>query len=191
MAWDRGRLPTPIDQVARGFIPSAEVREGGAVNKGGVQSRTAVVYPFWDRPPASATDFFIQPLPFSLPAGPSAAPVLIPGASFQLPAQNEGVVRSVSIFVDAPTTALNVVWSLRINGQPVAGADALTTFPRSASNLSITFEYFKQVPVGALIELVVSNRSAAGPWTVGGNFAGWSWPMADRIRVFGESGQGY
>lgn len=183
---DRRALPPEL----RGNMATGKAAQGGvgfpvaAPGEGGATARVANLPPPWQFPIASAVDFFQQAQNMILPAGVGAT---ITDAALPLAMQDgyKAVVRSVVIFVDAPTTALSFFFTLLVNGAPVQGWDRLRTYPRSATNLSIGFEGVVRVPQNATISGIVTNENAAGPWTVGMNFAGWQWPLSDEQRIYG------
>jgi hypothetical protein len=43
-----------------------------------------------------------------------------------------------------------------------------------------------QVPADTLIDVVAINNAASGPWSVGVEVTGWSWPVMQRVWTFGE-----
>jgi len=147
--------------------------------------RMPVVQPYYEIKPPSGLDFYFNEVGV-LAAGAGSILVVPAAGPIQLNTMYEGVIKSVTIFVDAPTALLDVDFGLRVAGSLIPGWDRLRSFPRAANNLSIGFGGTVQIPAGVAIDVLITNRSAAGPWTVGAEVTGWSWPMADRRRVFGE-----
>jgi hypothetical protein len=62
----------------------------------------------------------------------------------------------------------------------------LRSFARVANNLNIEFTGYVQCPGNTLIDVLVTNTNASGPWTVGVEVSGWAWPVIDRVRAFGQ-----
>lgn len=143
------------------------------------------IFPPWLYPMPQGNDFFVTTI------GGAKSAVLAAGIGatlrtdvFTLPGESAGVVRFVSIFVNAPTLLIDVNWILLINGSPVPGWN-LTTYPRVAQNLSIDFEGVIRVPVGADISILIQNNAASGPWTVGAQFSGWYWSKRSADELYG------
>lgn len=147
--------------------------------------KTADIPPFWQFKPTFGIDFYYNTTG-TLAAGAGSTLVLTGNPIIRLTPDYEGVVASVQIFVDAPTTLIDVDWMLRFNSSPVPGWSNLTTFPRAANSISIEFGGPVQVPSNTLIDVLVTNNAASGPWTVGVEVTGWSWPIMKRIWTFGE-----
>lgn len=134
------------------------------------QQTTLQKFPPWLYKPESGQDYTTNETG-TLAAAVGATLAL---AAFQIPANTKGVIRLFTLFVDAPNLTIDVDWIVRINRAPVPGW-TFTTFPRVANNLSIDFEGVVYVPEGALIDVLVRNNAATGPWTVGAQLSGWSW----------------
>lgn len=147
--------------------------------------RVASIPPFWQQKPSFGIDFYYNTTG-TLAAGAGSTVVLTGNPPITLTPSYEGVVAGVNIFVDAPTTLINVVWQLRFNQAPVPGWSNLTTFPRAANSISIGFPGPLQVTPDTDIDVVAINNAASGPWTVGVEVTGWSWPVMQRIWTFGE-----
>jgi len=147
--------------------------------------RVASIPPFWQFKPSFGLDFYFNTTG-TLAAGAGSTVTLGGAPAVNITPDYEGVVAGVNIFVDAPTILINVVWQLRFNQSPVPGWATLTTFPRAANSISIEFSGPLQVPPNTLVDVQVINNSAAGPWTVGVEVTGWSWPVMKRIWSFGD-----
>lgn len=119
----------------------------------------------------------------ALGAGP-ALTIKPAGLVTQLNAGYVAVVRFVQIFVDAPTTTLDVDWILLVNDAPVPGWDRLGSFPRNATNLSITFDGTVRVPASASISIAIRNNEATAR-TVGASYGGWQTPQGIIDQTFG------
>lgn len=158
---------------------------GGPLGRLGGLVKTAAIPPYWLDKPPEGIDYYFN-VEGVLAAGAGSTVILVGTPATLIQVNYEAVVASVNIFVDAPTTALGAVWTLRFNESPVSGWDTLRTFARAANNLSIEFSGNVQVPGGTKIDVLVSNTNAGGPWTVGVEVTGWAWPRLARIRAFGE-----
>jgi len=158
---------------------------------------TRVVFPPWLYPLASGNDFFGLNV-FTTPntqAGAVGKVAVLPAGlgqaifsqAFVVPEGMRGVVRVMTIFVNAPTAvpAIDVDWILRINGGPVQGW-TFTTFPRTAANLSIDFGGIVRLASGSVVDVAIVNRTATGPWTVGVQFGGWYYSVAEATKLYGD-----
>lgn len=184
-------MTRPGDRLAQRLVPDIVNRTnlGPAAHAGGTDGvalppATRMIFPPWLYEIESAQDYTIQATG-ALPGGAgqtfsdqTAAGVL------QLLGTYVGVLSFITIFVDAPTTALDVKWTLRFNGAPVQGFDNLRSFPRIAQNLSITFPGPKRIPIGARVDVIATNNNASA-WTVGYSVGGWFWLQDDGARIFG------
>lgn len=167
-----------------GGVPAPTVLRDGTVIPAPPR-RMPVIQPYYTEKPPSGQDFYFNETGV-LAAGAGSTLVLPAAGPLLINPNFEGVIKSVVIFIDAPLTTLDIVWQLRVNGGGVVGWDALRTFPRTANNLSIEFSGTVQVPGSSKIDVLITNNNAVGPWTVGAEVSGWAWPVADRVRVFGE-----
>lgn len=184
MAFRGGAPPAPSDVRGRVGFPVAG--QAGVPARPGQQPAPVgalQIFPPWLYPIDSAVDFQPRADGVALAAGATETPA---DTVLQLPAGYAGVIRFVSIFVDSPTTALDVSWALRINGGPVPGWNNLRSFPRSANNISITFEGVVQVPQNATIDITIVEHGGALAWTVGASYGGWQWPTAAELELYGR-----
>lgn len=182
---------TPNDIRARGFAPrpasggssqGAPARATPMSEKAGLARQ---IFPPWLYPLRQGSDFFI----FTIGGAKSAALAAGAGSTlvsdpFRLPKDTSAVIRLVSIFANLPTGAIDVEWTLRINKVPVQGW-TFTTYPRVANNLSIEFGGIVRVAPNSTIDVLITNKSAAGPWTVGTQFGGWYWNNVAAEQTFG------
>lgn len=146
----------------------------------------AAIPPFYYVKPPSGQDFYFNVEPVVLAAGAGSNVVIAPAAPLAIFPLYKGVVAFVTIFLDAPTNATSVNFTLRFNGGPVQGADALRSFPRTANNLSVTFPFNIVVPGGTVIDVLATNQNASGPWTVSAEVGGWQYPESLERRIFGD-----
>lgn len=186
-SWTNSKLPVPpdIDALRAGRVHGQRLRTP--------IPRSAQVPPFWEFKPPSGVDFYAS-MTGTLAAAVGATLLLDPsvngnpiGPVIRLTPDYEGVVQTVNIFIDAITTAWNASFSLLANGAPVQGWANLTSFPRNANSINIPFNGPLQIPPNTLLQVLVTNNAATGPWTVGAQVAGWSWPTVDRMETFGDN----
>lgn len=166
--------PRPTAQDARNLIPGQSPAADKAVSVS-IQAPEVVSIP-------SAQDFLVQ---LKTAALANVIGTTVDTAELRLNAGEYGVVKVVEIFVNAPTTAINVNWALLVNDAPVPGFDNLSTFPRAAANLSIAFTGTVRLPPSARVRVRITNLAATGPWDVGAAFAGWKWNAQQGERYTG------
>jgi hypothetical protein len=133
----------------------------------------------------SARDFQLAGTGLILPA--VAGGTIVPFAPLKLAAGEVAAITSAVIFINAPTLLTDIFFSILINNIPVPGDDQLQSFPRVAQNLSIAFDLDIRVPSRALISGLITNRTAAGPWTVGFQLNGFRYPESDAVRFYGSN----
>lgn len=147
--------------------------------------RAAQVPPFYQIRPPTAVDFFYKRMG-TLAAGAGSTLVLAQASrALRILPDYKGVVAGVTIFVDAPLATLDITFALRLNGGTVEGWDKLEPFPTAANAIIIPFPGTLQIPGNSLIDVLVTNNAASGPWTVGASVAGWQWPRIDEDIAFG------
>jgi hypothetical protein len=151
----------------------------------GIIPRAAQVPPFWQFKPPEGIDFFFRTAG-TLAAGAGSTLILAPTPRFRILPDYSGVIAGVSIFVDTPLTTLDITFTLRWNGGPVQGWDQLEAFPVAANAIIIPFPGNLQVPGGTDVDVLVTNNSAAGPWTVGATVTGWQWARINEDIAFGR-----
>jgi len=133
----------------------------------------------------SSQDFTAQDFTMILGAGIGTT-VSSAALSFRLPQSMVGWLQQFSIYVLASLPTTNITFQLRINEGPVAGFSKQPP-PGAANIIVIDYNDLRvRVPNGAKVDVLVTNNSAAGPWTVGGVIAGWYHPIADELRIFGD-----
>lgn len=177
-AWGKSRASLA---GLRGTDPAAAPDMGAQDND--ERSQVVSIPPPEVNPIPTARDFFQQLKSATLAAGVGATVTTVP--ELRLKPGEVGVIKIVEIFVDAPTTLIDVTWALFVNGGPVPGFDNLSTFPRAATNLSIGFTGTIRLPPSAIVTMVITNNSVAGPWTVGAAYAGWRWNEQEGERYTG------
>lgn len=183
----RRRLPVAVP----GDVAAAQHKVLGGPGAGlrGVRGNSVAmrqIFPPWLYPMEQGNDFNIVTIGGAKVAVLAAAVgATLTSDPLRLTDSDEGVVRLMTIFVDAPTTAIDVNWTLRINGAPVPGW-TVTTFPRNANNLSIDTEGVVRLPAGALVDVLIENRAATGPWTVGVQIGGWYYSQRAAQDFYGD-----
>lgn len=167
-------IPKDIAAIGKGPPPLPGGNgKGGGRSVADESAITRQVFPPWLYPPESDKDYLVNTIGGAKTAVlPAVAGATLLSDNFAIPPENKGANQFVTIFVDAPTVSLNVDWTLLINGGPVAGW-TLTSFPRTADNISITFPGIVRVSVAGIVSVRITNRDANGPWTVGVQFGGW------------------
>lgn len=98
----------------------------------------------------------------------------IPGSEFTVPANNVGVIRSLTFDVNNLTPSDELVFRLRFDRNPVEGWE-IEIFPRNAATITVSFgpdETYPVTPAGAIVD-VTGQITAGGPLDVGASFHGW------------------
>lgn len=122
---------------------------------------------------------------FSSILAAGAGSVVVP-VEFTLPPTFVGWQQIFGIYVLSPTALTDITFTLRINGGPVEGWDNIQPPPGVANFIVQNFsDLNERVPNGGRIDVLVTNNSAAGPWTVGAKIAGWFTPESEEDRIFG------
>jgi len=100
------------------------------------------------------------------------------GIVLDLPQNNIGIVRGVSLYINNMLTTTNVTWTLRFNGAPVPGYNNLSIFPRAAPSVANSFDSFVRIPQGNPMQVRVTYSNIDGAaYTVGAALSGWFWPI--------------
>lgn len=130
-------------------------------------------------------DFNVNAYNLALPAG-AGSTVVLPG--FQVPQGQIGWLQETFLYVLTPDATINATWTVRINQSPVPGFDNLIAPPGLANFYLIgTDDMRVRLPNGCYVDVLITNNSAAGPWTVGAGLAGWYHPEVAERRAFGEA----
>jgi hypothetical protein len=163
------KVGRPIDEASWGRVPSARGQGGEGAPKP-VTDRTVSVTPWWKDPLPGSQDFLTILKTTPLGAGPGLT-IKPAGLVTQLQQGYLAVITFITIFIDAPTTTVDVDWILLINDAPVPGW-TMSTFPRNASNLDLGFEGPIRVPEGGQISMAIRNNEATAR-VVGAMYRGW------------------
>lgn len=171
------RQGPPADVVGKGAAGPRGPGGWGARAGGGYAAIAwQIGLPTIDRPP-SAIDFNID----GTLAGRTSVntPVAFP-TSFQLPPNNVGAIKSITILANTLLVTSNIRWRLRFNQQFVVGWNNLTINPRAAGSVELSFtpdETAIPVPEGALVDMVVQVLDA-GTYQVSFGLHGWFYSTA-------------
>jgi hypothetical protein len=112
--------------------------------------------------------------------------VVIPGTIVDVPANNYGVVRGVTLYITNMLVTTDVIWSLQIDQASPQGYNQITIFPRAAPFVSNGFDSMVRFQGPARLQVIFSNRDG-GAYVIGAAISGWFWPEASdaRWRRFG------
>ncbi len=173
-----GRRGVPLDE--RGD-PRA-YHAGGLATPPGMAPATISYRPPWIEPPDIFSDFNQQtPNGLAVAAGTIITPASV---QLQTPPSYRGVIREISIFIDAPNPTLDVNFILLVAGAPVPGWNR-SSFARTATNISIDFDSHVRFREGQLVSWQIVNNSGVS-WTVGIRFSGWVYPSSEETRIMGR-----
>lgn len=186
MAEGEGKAPLDIRHRTRKGTGMREFSGGGGFRPrpgappapaGGIRgaelSRT-IPPPSWIRPPQAAE---INVNADGVGFNNATTPAPIPGAQFQVPVNNVGVIRSLVLSVNNMLATSQLLWQLLFDGRPVQGWSRLTIFPRAAGSVSVSYgpdETFIPVPDGAGIDVqVVVDPADGNTYQAGVSYHGW------------------
>lgn len=168
-----GGRPYPKDIASRGgVVRSPEearrrlVEEGQAIEHG----LAGIIFPPSFFPPSGAKYF--TPTGNQVVTGPNVTATM---ATFRVPQNSIGVVRSIVLSANDFLASADVVFALKFDGGPVEGWSNIQLFPRNAASVSLSFEAAStaiDVPDGSLITLDVTVRDA-GSYRIGALIHGW------------------
>lgn len=145
-----------------------------------------LVYPPRIEKLLSSQDFNVSDFAMVLAAGAGSV-VTSQALRFQVPQSQVGWLQQFTMYVLAPLATTDIRFTVRINEGPVSGFTNKQPPPGAANLILIDINDIRvRIPNGATVDVLVTNNSAAGPWTVGGSLAGWYHPLADELRVFGD-----
>lgn len=157
--------------------------------RGDVAARSGMqrlIYPPRVEKLASSQDFNVQDFAMTLGAGASTT-VTSTNLRFEVPASQVGWLQYFAMYLLTPTASTSAQWTVRINDGPVPGFDNKQNPPGVANLVLIEFNDLRvRLPMGSVVDVLITNLNANGPWTVGGQLAGWYHSYADELRVFGE-----
>lgn len=149
-----------------------------------VSSLVRLIYPPRIEKLAASIDFSVRDFAMVLPAGVGST-IVSAVLSFTVPTGQVGWLQQSSIYLLTPTAATTAQWTVRVNGGPVPGFDTTQNPPGIANFVYITADDMRiRVPSGATVDILITNLSAAGPWTLGGELAGWYHPIGAELRAW-------
>jgi hypothetical protein len=188
----------PLDRTAyRGGVPE-DIRawENPPVRREDVSVPKFVAIPPWYvEPIPTARNFFTYTRPFVVvPAGVGSSVVVVPtqsgvagtGGAFQIPPSNVGVLKVVSIFVDAPTVNTDLTFIFRQAQAPIPGLEEIGFAPRAAANAQFNAPGTYFLNEGVLVDCLIRNNNAFGPWNVSVTISGWFNAPEDVYRFTGQ-----
>ena len=150
-------------------------------------ARTVQILPPWQYPIPSARAFYVRSYNNVIAAG--AVDFTIPGLTYLTQSGQDACIRSIVALVLAPTVAMVLYFSLKLNGVTLPGWDALQVPPVAASAIEQPFtgaDDVIRVSQNTTITMTVTNTSVAA-YTVGMALGGWFWPSVDAARLMGSS----
>lgn len=193
-------LPLPSRNRKRPAVPSKILTRGmGKASRGGWGSGrmspspgpggqpmpspqpqgVAVPLP-WDIRPPGAREINRDTNATGINAGTS--PFVLPGATFTLPDDHVGIIRSVVLSVNNMVVTSQLSWGFFQNRSAVEGWSNLTIFPRAAGSVSVAYgpsETFIFLPEQTTLTVRVTVAAAdALTYQAGVSFHGWSYPKA-------------
>lgn len=142
------------------------------------------VLPPWTTKLPSSQDFNRNLFSSALGAvvGATVTPV-----SFQVPLTFVGYMSIFGVYVLTPTALTDITFALRINQGPVQGYDNIRVPPGVANFFVQNFSDLQvRIPSGALVDVLVTNNAATGPWTVGAKISGWYHSEIEEQRIYGS-----
>lgn len=146
---------------------------------------TRMVFPPRIEKLAVSVDFNINNYALILPAGAGNTVVL---SGFQIPQGYIGWLQQTFLYTLAPTANTSASWMVRINGAPVPGFDNIQNPPGIANLLLMPTDDMRiRLTNGCVVDVVITNLNAFGPWTVGAGLSGWFHPEVAERRAFGEA----
>jgi len=142
------------------------------------------IFPPWVYKLPMSADYNRNVFSSALAAG--AGSTVIP-VTFTLPETFVGYQQIFGVYILSPTALQDITFTLRINGGPVEGWDNIQ-FPPGVANFVVQnfADLQVRIPNSGKVDVVVTNNSAAGPWTVGAKIAGWYHPESEGNRIYGS-----
>lgn len=172
-------------RVPAASSPLLALQPGGRASEAERIQRTVQVSPPWQYPIPSARAFYTRSYGNVIAAG--AVDTTIANATFNTATGQDACIRSIVALVLSPTIAMNLFFSVKLNGVVLPGWDQLQVPPVNASAISQPFmgnDDVIRVSQNTAITITCTNASAAA-FTVGMAFGGWFWPSVDASRLMG------
>lgn len=159
----RGIRSLPADLVAP-YTSTAQRTEGPTIDRA-LQVYLPDIYPI---PGASEFNILVT-------KSTTVAETADIGLTLDVPANNIGIIRSVTISVSDMLTTTVVSWTVQVNGAPAQGYFGLSMYPRVSPFVSNAFDSFIHIPQGGKVRVQYTNTDG-GSYTVGASIGGWFWP---------------
>jgi hypothetical protein len=151
--------------------------------------RALAIQPWDQQPIPTAVNFFTQELDnlnLGAAAGASVVTTLAGGGALRLPPNNIGVITSCSWFASGPTTATNIVYTVRRNRSPIRGLTNLKFPPQNAAFLNFSVDGTWDLSAGSFVDVLITRRIADVATLVNFTLVGWFCPIPDVIRWTGQ-----
>lgn len=185
--------PRGKNRKLAGITKTVSVKQPGQVALGQqmgplAASAQAQILPPWLYQTPGAREYYKSSalLGFNLPANSTVQVTFTDGSNtLQIGAGQKAVLRFVSIFIQNPTTAASVFFTLKANNGPVAGWDAVPFYPVNASAEIREFSDTIRFPQQTNITAFFTNQSALA-WTVGMQMSGWIWDINEAAKLTGS-----
>jgi len=127
-------------------------------------------FPPWIEPLPSSLNFYQGDFTVAVPAGIGA---VVPVVSFTVPSNQVGYCQNLTQYILTPLDTMRLMWTLTINGGPVAGFDSLLNPPLQARALYIPLGNLRvRLTPGTRLALTITNLSGVA-CTAGGEIGGW------------------
>jgi hypothetical protein len=134
-----------------------------------------VRFPDHYSPPADANTFTKTDFYASAGNDSNIGALATPNLVIQLPQDSVGVIRDFSRYMNDMVATDSVIWTLRINGNPVPNWSSVTMFPRVAAFASSGDDPYILLPSGAIVDVLIVNGTVTAH-KIGASFYGWFWP---------------
>lgn len=174
----------PWDIANRFAIPPGGARqEGGRIAE--QSAITRIIYPPSVEKLPESVDFNAQDFAIALAAVLNQTATSA-NLRFTMPRGSVGFIQGFSTYLLTPTAATTVQFTLRINNGPVPGWSNIQNSPGVANLYREDFTDLRvRIPDGGVVDVLITNLSAAGPWTVGGRVQGWFHSAEAELSRFG------
>lgn len=164
----RGRFvgAGPPHASAPGLAPGSSPGFGAGISVGAP----------WDVKPPSGKDFQFHGVISAATSG--TTPAFVPGA-FTIPADNVGVVRSVTFLVNDLLQTSRVFFSVTDNAAPIEGWSNILVLPRLANSVALIYgpeETYPAVEENREVRVRVAVTDA-GTYQVAASLHGWFYPL--------------
>ncbi len=142
----------------------------------------------WTDPPLSSTPLFLSAKSAIAAAANAQVSTMATAALANLTrtmnANEQGVIRGFTLFLDNPVVTSNVLWTLLVGGKPVPGLVNVTILGRAAASISRSLSVLVLVPPSNRVDVLITNVDG-GAYNVGADLEGWTYqlkPPAPAVR---------